>query len=679
MSNQRYSDTFTYAFDEDGLGGFNSATDLNAIVGKVIKPIAPNMQENFQDIPARYGGIYLGTDYQEKEIDIPITVECEDSKDFDVKVQNLSAILINSSKDKDVQYPIRFNNNEDVVYYGHFTSIPQPQFLNDNVWDFQLTLVFMLADPRGFLPQEQIKITSNNQTIIPKGNTEVKPIIHILPNKDLYYFGYTQDEHYVASGYNVNAGNQLIDENGQAVDMNEHQTVQVDDPCNSLATWFQAGSDTQSINVYKGEIDGKAVSIPTSITVGKDKNGRLYYGNASKHVYNQNGIKYQRWYGPVLLHNGLPKVSPFWSVKVRLHHVKTDKRNRAMGRVEAYLLDNNGNVKGRMGIQDLSHGRYPVAYIQLGSSFDPNNDKGNYKTLVWTQGPVNQQHDEGKKDYRVKYTKVVKVKVRSKKTRTRSTDDVELDEDSFRGLETRKRRYTHHKTSRRKRSDKGNSHKYRKRKVSVTRRKRGGKRYKVSKPKVKSVKKSYHKYESSLSQTDAFSNFFGDFYLERSRADNGQDKWSASITRMSLDSVTPVTDPSQAVDIKTSYIDQDGKFGFSLANVAVAFQKMAITEDLVNPPQNYKQDFLTLTNLVIKRTDGSTDPDDIPHPIVRAGQEVIIDCTDEQVYVEGQSANRYVSWGSDFPAITGGVPQSLHFTPSVENADIYIDYVPAIK
>lgn len=676
-SNQRYEETFDYAFDENGINGFNSDFDLGVIVGKVIKPVAPTIQENFQDIPARFGGIYLGTDYQEKEFDIPITVMCSDQEEFDTKIQNLSSILVNSSRDKDVQYPLRFNSNQNVIYYGHFTQIPQPQFINDTSWDFQLNLVFMLADPRGFLPQEQIKITSNNQTIIPKGNTEVKPIIHIIPKKDLLYFGYDQDEHYVAVGYNVNAGNQLIDSDGNVVDIGSHQTLQVDDPCASLATWFTAGSDTQEVEVYNGVQDGTARSVPTALTVGLDKDGHYDFGKKNAHTYTSNGQTYDHWYGPVIVHNGLPKVTPYWKMQVRLHHVKRDKRNRAMGRVEVYLLDFNGDIKARMGIQDLSHGRYPVAYIQLGSSFNAQSDQGHYKTLIWTQGPANQKHSEGKKEYKVSYTKTVTVSTKKKSSRSL---DSSFDEIFDVDVETRKRKYTHHKGTRKSRSDKGKTHKTRK--VTTTKSKKGGTSKTVSKPKVSSVTKktvTTTKSEYSERQTDAFSNFFGSFSLERCMGDNGKDKWIANITRLSTNNVQPETEKSKKVDITVPFLDQQNKFGFSLANIAVDFQKTDIAEDKVNPVQIYKNDYLAITDYKEWRSDGSTDPDEIPHPIAHAGQEIIIDNTDERVYADGISLDKYVSWGSDFPAITGGTPQALHFSPAVEEADIYIDYVPAIK
>ena len=666
---QRFEDTFDYAFDSNGNGGFNSNEDLEVIVGKVVKSIAPNMQESFQDIPARYGGVYMGTDYQEKQIDIPIVAQCESTQDYEIKIQNLSNILVNASRDKDVQYPLRFNSNPDIVYYGHFTSIPQPSFLNEGTWDFQLTLTFMLADPRGFLPQEQIKLLSNQQTIVPNGNTEVKPVIHILPKEDLYYFGYDQDEHYVAVGYNVNQGITYTQSDGSVVDPNVHQTLQVDDPCSSLSTWFVANSNTQNVDIYNGEEDGTAVSTSTAITVGKDDKGYLNFGKKNTHTKMEGKTEINKWYGPVLLHNGLPQVTPYWKVQLRFHHVKRDKRNRAMGRVEGYLLDSDGRVKARMGIADLAHGKYPVAYIQLGSSFNKQDDKGKYKTLIWTTGPANQKTDGGRNQYNIKYTKTIQVKVTPKKKSTRSLD----------GLQTRKRQYVHHKMTRKTRNDTGGTHKYRKRRVSVTKARKGGKVINVSKPKTKSVKKTETLTRYGYQQRDVFSDFFGSFTLERCKASNGKDMWKAGITRLSTDSVTPDLPESKKVDIKTTFVDQESKYGFALSNVAIDMQKMDIGEDKIEQPYIYKNDFLSVTDYKVWKTDGVTDPDSVPHIIAHAGQEIIIDNTEEKVYVEGNSVDKYVSWGSDFPPLYGGTTQELNFSPSAENADIYLDYRPAIK
>src|SRR5699024_6192348 len=109
---------------------------------------------------------------------------------YNERIRNLSKILINTQDEVGTEYPIRFNDDPDIMYYGHFTAIPTPTFLDTNVFDCETTLTFKLADPRGFLKQEKISISNNNQPITPKGDDKVLPVIHIIPKSDLYYFGY---------------------------------------------------------------------------------------------------------------------------------------------------------------------------------------------------------------------------------------------------------------------------------------------------------------------------------------------------------------------------------------------------------------------------------------------------------------------------------------------------------
>ncbi|QCZ50989.1 phage tail domain-containing protein [Levilactobacillus brevis] len=82
--------TFDYAFDENGTGGFNSDKDLEVLVNHVSKPIAPTITESFQDVPGRYGGVFLGNSYGEKQIDIPITMYPTDRDDYNRILNNLS-------------------------------------------------------------------------------------------------------------------------------------------------------------------------------------------------------------------------------------------------------------------------------------------------------------------------------------------------------------------------------------------------------------------------------------------------------------------------------------------------------------------------------------------------------------------------------------------------------------
>lgn len=682
MSNDVYEDTFDYAFDDDGSGGFNSDEDLGIIVNHVAKPLAPNMTESFQDVPGHYGGVFLGTDYGEKQIDIPITIMCADRDEYNLKLERLTNVLVNTSDDADSQYPLRFNDNPDVVYYGHFTSIPTPTFISENVQDCTTTLTFMMADPRGFLPQKSIQITSNDQVIQPEGNAKVKPIIHIIPKNDLYYTGYETEDEYVAVGYNVDKDTTITDANGNTQHLEQSQVRQVNDPCNTLATWFEAGPDTQEIDLYNAVLDGKATSTGSSIMVAKNSKGKYDWGKVGTHG--------NKFYGPAVIHNGLPKITPYWKVAVRLHHTKRQHNERAMGKIEAYLLDANGRTCGRMGIEDYPMGRYPRGFIQLGNNFKRGSH--HYLTLLFNEGNAKQKTN-GDNNH--------KVKIPLKKIKKREHRKGEKHEKSEKKLKplivnatkkksTRKTSRNKNKKERRKRhwdytttkTKKGRKVVHHKGKKTISGRRVGSPKSATKKRKNKKQIQEY-KYATSYMNSDAYSDFWGDFILERQKVtNNGKtvDKWIAEIIQYDSSTGEPYNINNDGVThLKKTKLDTSGKFGFSLANVGVFFGKHDISEDLSKPPVVYRTDFESLTDYKEWRTDGSTDADDNPHIIAKAGDEIVIDTTNNNVTINGQNANKYVSWLSTFPGIQGGVDQELHFYPDPASADITLDYIPAIK
>lgn len=688
MSNDVFEDTFDYAFDDDGSGGFNSDSDLEIIVNHVAKPLAPTMTESFQDVPGHYGGVFLGTDYGEKEIDIPITIMCADRDEYNRKMENLTAALINTEDDVGTQYPLRFNDRPEVTYYGHFTSIPTPTFISDGVQDCTTTLTFMLADPRGFLPQEQVKIINNDQQLTPSGTAKSRPIIHIIPKTPIYYAGYETNDEYVAIGYNVDKGTTITDADGNTTQINQSQVRQVDDPCNTMATWFEAGPDTQEIGLYNAVLDGKATSTGSSIMVAKNSKGKYDWGTVGSHG--------DKFYGPAVIHNGLPKITPYWKVAVRLHHTKRQKNERAMGKIEAYLLDNNGQTCGRMGIEDYSMGRYPRAFIQLGNNFK--SGSGDYLTLLFNEGNANQK-DNGTNNH--------KVKIPLKKVTKKVKETVKKDSKSLKPIILGKKKSTKPSKTKKKNTNIKTTKKvnWNYSTTTTVNKKTGGKKTVTnnfltgkktttvsgtgvgspkSGTKTVTVNKQIqeYKYVTSYMNSDAYSDFWGDFILERQKVTNGSkvsDQWIAEIIQYNPNTGEPYSVNNDGyTHITKKKADSSGKFGFALANIGVFFGKHDIDEDLSKPPVVYRTDFESLTDYKEWRTDGSTDPDDIPHTIAQPGDEIVIDTTNNNVTINGQNANKYVSWLSTYPGLSGGVNQTLHFYPDPANADITIDYVPAI-
>lgn len=229
-------------------------------------------------------------------------------------------------------------------------------------------------------------------------------------------------------------------------------------------------------------------------------------------------------------------------------------------------------------------------------------------------------------------------------------------------------------------------------KKRVVKSKKGGKKSsskggkKTSAPKATTKKKKEKKYvtETSYMNKDAYSNFYGEFILERQKksdsSGNVYDNWVAEINQWDPKTGEPYSvNNTSKTHMHKEKLDKSGKFGFALANLGVFFGKHDIKEDLVNPVVAYKSDYEALTNYEEWRSDGSTDPDDTPHIIAKAGQEIIIDTANNKVTIDGKPADKYVSWLSTFPKLTGGVPQTLHFFPDPKNADVTIEYRPAIK
>ena len=342
--------------DEFDYRGVNSRDDLELIVGHVSMPIAPTISESVNDIPMKYGNEFLGTAYGSKSIDIPVTALPGGNHDRYMQIiENLTSVFVdNDPDDIGLEFPLILGFHPNVTYYGHFTAIPTPTFLNENSFDFTTTLTFVMSDPRGCLPQLEVSKLSGSQPngINVSGTANAEPVIHIIPKHDLFNFGYS------LNGGLFGVGPDSSEELDQGV-VAQTNKVMADD-ASTLAMWSRDPDavSTMHTNVpvkYQGTLMSNATT--NSIFVKKDKDGIPMYGDVVK----------DSWYGPAGRHAGLSESLSDFKVTVRLHHKKyTGKSNgRAMGRVEAFLLDADGQNIGRFCITDHSKGSAPVCYVQI--------------------------------------------------------------------------------------------------------------------------------------------------------------------------------------------------------------------------------------------------------------------------------------------------------------------------
>ena len=379
--------------------GIKSYDDLHLILGPVALPISPTITESIVSVPSKYGNEFYGNSYDSKQILIPITLMAEDSWDIYVELmENLTNVMVTPEDPPGTEYPLTFSFNPDVTYWGHFTDLPQPAFLQNGVIDTTATLTFTMSDPRGYLPKESMILDPIKENVItPKGNTKTEPIFTITPKDTIYYCGYV-----------LNGKAMAIGSDEPVTDAPEYTRL-LWDPMNTMASFTTDAtilSPIKSNKVFHAQ--GKAESTGSSIIVSplKDGTGRRYFGDDSV----------GDWYGPVLAYKkGLTKTLTDWRVTTYMHHSKFRDNyhaRRATTSNELLLLDTNGQTIGRIAIQDILENmsqrpRLQVQLVRSGGSFDNSKD---VHTIIDTPGANSFYVNRSNITVKITYKKTVTVK-----------------------------------------------------------------------------------------------------------------------------------------------------------------------------------------------------------------------------------------------------------------------------
>src|SRR5699024_5373045 len=108
-------------------------------------------------------------------------IKANSKEEYNSKSRALVNVLI--TPDSDRELGVIFGEEPDIIYYGHFENIPDPQPLTDTSWDYATTLSFVASDPRGFYNQESevVDMSSGSLSFTPKGTAFSDPVITIIP------------------------------------------------------------------------------------------------------------------------------------------------------------------------------------------------------------------------------------------------------------------------------------------------------------------------------------------------------------------------------------------------------------------------------------------------------------------------------------------------------------------
>lgn len=379
--------------------GINSRTDLDIVTAQISKPISPEITNSSQPVPARYGVINLGNSYGAKTVNITITVLATTREELAEKSHNLANAFIRPN-DEGAVYSMIFPDEPDVEYYGIFTDIPELTPVQKGVWDSTTTLKFYMPDPRGYMPQQTVKVTENPFEFTPDGTGKTAPVYRFTLHKDINEMGMalsSDDNEYVDVGMD-----QSVDDDGNIAD---NEPLMVNDPCNTLSQTSWVAVSTAPFPI-SGTVAGSFMSNAESISVKRSPN------NTSA-MFDYGNVAYNGWTGPMMVHQSLTNTLNDFDHVFRMHHEKN--YYRGMSKSEVYWMNGDQKSVARFLIQDQQQGDATKLYIYFGPS---NHEKKIYAGTLELKNKKNKKDTVTvtKKGKKVTYTG--KGKKRKKKTTT---------------------------------------------------------------------------------------------------------------------------------------------------------------------------------------------------------------------------------------------------------------------
>lgn len=166
--------------------------------------------------------------------------------------------------------------------------------------------------------------------------------------------------------------------------------------------------------------------------------------------------------------------------------------------------------------------------------------------------------------------------------------------------------------------------------------------------------------------TGEFTNFYG--YMELQKIGN---KYRVEILKQTYDG-----NPGWSKPLVVNWTDSKNEYTEALAGLALYCAKFDITEDVVDPRVNYKNNELALCDIEVWSIINGGNQANKPEVIARAGDEVKINCEDHRVYKNGAYFMKKFYIGSEFLDIKGGISKTFAFEPDLSEADWYIEYRP---
>ncbi|MCH8632304.1 phage tail domain-containing protein [Lactiplantibacillus plantarum] len=484
---------------------------------------------------------------------------------------------------------------------------------------------------------------STTFSVTPDGNATTEPVFTVVPTESINRAGIVYDDAYNSKQSYSYVGEDVDAENGTEAATGD--TLILHDPMDTRNKWSTLTST--SFELENSSVDGKMATLSTSGFRVATHTAKVYNSSGSytnKKVANFGTAKnhsYTDFYGPVVMRT-LSTAPTDWQVDVRMSmHVK---QSYAKGKIEFYLLDEDGARHGKIMLKDNTDSGKVMAQLQIGThSAHTHLYEGYGKT---TKGKTSTKTIKYYDSSTTK--KTVKSKVRYSASKIKSYKA------TLKKLENKKKLTTAQKKQ-------------------------------LKKLKALSAANWYYTTTSSESvaeaktvttpadtSTSSFSDFYGLFRIRKVG-----NKYTYKIEQ--LDSTTHKTkkngfSTSGSKTLSSSY-------AFSLAKIAMHTAKMNIngldTYDSTSKGNTvyYKNDVMSGYDLKVYQ---AVDTEDVT-PIADSDNTLKFDFQEHKIYKDDAEYMDKLSIGSSWPSLQGGEETEIAISPTIATANWAMTYRPTYK
>lgn len=264
-------------------------------------------------VPGQYGGYVQNIEYPPRKINQEILIAAESKEELQKVMEHLNKLL--NTKE---EVPIKFGDELDRTYYGFYAGVT-PSYKKEGF--YKATISFLCPRPFKLSEPDTYSIKDGMAVLYNKGAEETPPYVKVLVKEPITHLDIFNDQDYKRIG-------RQLDESDMAVDP---ETIILNNPMASKVGWTETDAFVDG-GLKGGSIEANGYSFrAVSFGTGED-----WHGPAEKTSLSE------------------PLIDFLMEVKI----IFKNPSIKARGRLEWYLLDDQGQFVGKLAMKRIGAGAY---------------------------------------------------------------------------------------------------------------------------------------------------------------------------------------------------------------------------------------------------------------------------------------------------------------------------------